>query len=328
MAILDTAIGTSHSPMLLTSPRLWLERAEQDRGNPALYDPTGRHTTYAALEAQVGDRFRDEMDTDRWERRFRLCQDSMDRLAADLAERRPDLLIVVGDDQKEVFASTNQPAIGVFWGERWHTGTMEDAPPGAFFDAVKTGYAMDDRHEFAGDAKLARGIIEHLVASGFDIASLDATPPGHGFGHAYGFVIRRLLGEREIPVVPILLNTYDPPNQPTPSRCYDFGRALAEAIGAAGGQARVALVASGGLSHFVVDEEIDSALLDAISSGDEDALRKLPAERLQSGSSEIRNWIAVAGAMAGRPVAWSQYAPCYRTPAGTGCGMGFLRWAS
>ena len=33
-----------------------------------------------------------------------------------------------------------------------------------------------------------------------------------------------------------------------------------------------------------------------------------------------------AGAMAGRSVASSTYIPIYRTPAGTGMGMGFVRW--
>jgi hypothetical protein len=88
----------------------------------------------------------------------------------------------------------------------------------------------------------------------------------------------------------------------------------------------VLLVASGGLSHFVVDEELDQQLLDAIAGDDAAVLRAIPAERLQAGSSEIRNWIAVAGAMAGRELAYREYVPCYRTAAGTGCAMGFVRW--
>nr|WP_275941605.1 hypothetical protein [Planosporangium mesophilum] len=267
------------------------------------------------------------MDPQVWEERFQTCMSSMDRLAADLTELRPDVLLIVGDDQEEVFNASNQPAMGIFWGDRWRTGTMEGAPPGEFFDSVKTGYAMDDHHEFQGAPELARDVITGLVEAEFDIASLATTPPNTGFGHAYGFIIRRLLGERPVPVVPILLNTYYPPNQPTPSRCYDFGAAIARAVEASPVDARVVIVASGGLSHFVVDEEIDLQTLDAIRNNDEKPLRELPVERLQSGASEIRNWVAVAGAMQGREVAWSEYAPCYRTLAGTGCGMGFLRWA-
>jgi aromatic ring-opening dioxygenase catalytic subunit (LigB family) len=233
----------------------------------------------------------------------------------------------VGDDQQEVFDASNQPSMAIFWGERWETGTMEGAPPGEFFEAVKTGYAMDAVHKFDGHPALALDAIRGLVAREFDVASVASTPPGHGFGHAYGFIIQRLLGERtDIPVVPVMLNTYYPPNQPSAKRCFDFGGALRAAIEASPVEARVVLVASGGLSHFVVDEELDRRVLDGIAHRDAESLRSIPDHLLNAGSSEIRNWVAVAGAMHDREVAWSEYAPCYRTAAGTGCGMGFLRW--
>ena len=54
-----------------------------------------------------------------------------------------------------------------------------------------------------------------------------------------------------------MMNTYYPPNQPNPKRCYDFGRTLRSAIEAWPTKARVAILASGGLSHFVVDEDLD-----------------------------------------------------------------------
>lgn len=326
MAQLIGAIGTSHSPMLLTNPRLWRERAEQDRSNPELYDNDGRHVSYPELSAAVGERHAAELADEVWEARYRLCEASMDRLAADIAELAPDVVVVVGDDQEEVFDSTNQPSMAVFWGESWQTGRMH-APDTEFFDLVRSGYAMDQAHRFRGAPGLGRAMITSLVRSGFDVASVSATPPGHFFGHAYGFIIERLLGERVVPVVPVMLNTYFPPNQPSPARCYDFGAALGRAIEQAPGQERVLLVASGGLSHFVLDETLDRGVLKAITEADAPALRGVPEHLLNAGSSEIRNWIAVAGAMAGREVLWWEYAPCYRTAAGTGCAMGFLRWA-
>ena len=54
-------------------------------------------------------------------------------------------------------------------------------------------------------------------------------PAGEGDGHAFGFVHRRLM-KQAIPVVPIVLNTYYPPNQPSPRRCYRLGQAIREAI--------------------------------------------------------------------------------------------------
>lgn len=326
MANLVGAIGTSHSPMLLTDPELWRQRAAQDPDNPELFDNAGKHVSFAELSAAVGGRFADQLTDEVWQQRYQLCESSMDRLAADLAELRPDVLVVIGDDQSEVFDATIQPSMAVFWGESWETDVMHGVPDTEFFTLVKAGYAMDSRHKFDGSPELGRALIENLVAAGFDVTSVADTPPGKGFGHAYGFIINRLLGEALVPVVPVLLNTYFPPNQPTPARCYDFGAALAAAVAAAPGDQRVVLVASGGLSHFVIDETLDRGVLQAITDHDAETLRSVPIDLLNAGSSEIRNWIAVAGAMGDREVLWSEYAPCYRTDAGTGCAMGFLRW--
>lgn len=327
MANLVGAIGTSHSPMLLTDPRLWRERAMQDLTNPELFDNEGRHVSYAELAAATAGRYHGQLDEELCEQRYRLCESSMDRLSREIAELAPDTLVVIGDDQEEVFDSSNQPSMAVFWGPSWETEIMRGVPDNEFFELVKVGYAMDARHEFKGAPDLGLAVIRGLVQAGFDVTSVAATPPGKGFGHAYGFIIERLLGERVIPVLPVLLNTYFPPNQPTPARCYDFGAALGQAITAAPGDERVVLVASGGLSHFVIDEALDLAVLAAISNKDAGYLRSIPEHLLNAGSSEIRNWIAAAGAMGQRDVLWSEYVPCYRTEAGTGCAMAFLRWA-
>ena len=50
------------------------------------------------------------------------------------------------------------------------------------------------------------------------------------------------------------------------------------------------------------------------------------AGELNSGNSEIRNWIAAAGAAEHLTARALDYVPCYRSPAGTGCGMGFVAW--
>jgi hypothetical protein len=60
---------------------------------------------------------------------------------------------------------------------------------------------------------------------------------------------------------------------------------------------RVALIVSGGLSHFIVEEELGRKILQALRSGDSESLRRIPVGALYSDSSEIRNWIAMAGAL-------------------------------
>ena len=199
-----------------------------------------------------------------------------------------DALVVVGDDQSEVFDASIQPAVGIYWGEEWRTTVLEDVPPGPFFENVKTGYAMDDIWTFQGASELALDLIKSTVEQGFDMTSLARMPEGRGFGHAYGFIIRRLLGERSVPVVPVLLNTYYAPNQPTAARCYQLGKALGRAVERSATGHKVLFAASGGLSHFVVNEKLDRGLLAAIAAGDEAALSSIPQELMQSGSSEIR----------------------------------------
>jgi hypothetical protein len=52
----------------------------------------------------------------------------------------------------------------------------------------------------------------------------------------------------------------------------------------------------------------------------------MPRDALRSGSSEILNWIVAAGVMHGKPLAWTEYVPVYRTAAGTGVGCAFVSW--
>jgi hypothetical protein len=127
----------------------------------------------------------------------------------------------------------------------------------------------------------------------------------------------------------VLLNTYYAPNQPTPKRCVDLGGAIAAAVRTLPGSRRAVVIASGGLSHFIVDTELDTRLLEGMRSGDLGALRALPAHRMNSGTSEGRNWLVAAGAGGAEDLKhqWSEYIPAYRSPAGTGTGLAFGLWA-
>lgn len=79
--------------------------------------------------------------------------------------------------------------------------------------------------------------------------------------------------------------------------------------------------------HFVTDEHFDRQVFAALRAGSEEQLRAIPRKLLNAGSSEIRNWIAVAAASRHLQLAWDEYIPVYRTTAGTGCGLGFARWS-
>jgi OH-DDVA oxygenase/3-O-methylgallate 3,4-dioxygenase len=137
---------------------------------------------------------------------------------------------------------------------------------------------------------LAEHIVRTLVAANFDPAHSRRLPAGrhgnHSVGHAFGFVYRRVTNDRQIPNVPVFINTYYPPNQPTASRCYEFGRALCRAVESWDSDQTVAVVTSGGLTHFVIDEAFDHRVLDAMQRKDHDALTGIPEPDLMSGNSE------------------------------------------
>jgi 3-O-methylgallate 3,4-dioxygenase len=326
MASLVLGGGTSHSVLLASSPEHWARRARHDQMNPNLYDEHGRAATYAELLERNRERMQGHLDRSVWDKQWDQCQTALDRMADDIAAAQLDAIIIVGDDQEELFTDGNRPALAICGDESLRTMYL---PSGGseFMELVTGNYSMDAEHTFPGSPDLARGIVASLTESGFDVTWMSTTPSKVGFGHAYGFILQRLLREQPVPMVPIMLNTYYPPNQPTPSRCYDLGVALAKAVNDQTGDLRVGLLASGGLSHFVVNEDLDARLLDAIERGSADDLRALPPELMNSGTSEMRNWITVAGAMGNRSLAWKEYVPIYRSEAGTGCAMAFMLWS-
>jgi hypothetical protein len=175
---------------------------------------------------------------------------------------------------------------------------------------------------------IALDLVDHLIDARFDVGFADRVvePERLGFGHAFGFVYTRLMRRRNVPIVPVVINTYFPPNQPTPQRCYQFGAAIRDAIDRLPSNLRVAVIASGGLSHFVTNEPLDRAVIAALREDDSATLCSLPRSVLNDGSSEIRCWIALGGVLRGMRSVWCEYVPVYRTPAGTGIGLAFGAW--
>ena len=149
---------------------------------------------------------------------------------------------------------------------------------------------------------LGRHLIHTVTAEGFDVAQITKLPEGeigsNAVPHAFGFIYRRVMRDRVPPQVPVFVNTFYPPNQPTAPRCYRFGQALARAVKSWDSAKTVTFVASGGMSHFVVNEAFDRQVLEAMTAGDAATLTSLPEHMFESGTSEIKNWIVVAGAMA------------------------------
>lgn len=329
MAKIVLGIGTSHTPMLNLTSQQWQHRAEVDYANLKLNLSDGRFVSYPQLLAERGPRYRDEVVLKVLEEKERACQAALDKLGDALALADPDLVIIVGDDQAELFSPDNQPAFAVFHGEEIVTYQGKYAQGGPeWMRQVGRGYLMDDVYRLPGQPKLAMQLIEGLMDQDVDVSCVASVkePSKAGFGHAYGFIIKRLF-RRSIPVVPVLLNTYFPPNVPTAARCYDVGSKMRAVVEAIPGDQRIAVIASGGLSHFVVDEAEDLKVMQALHDKDAQTLRSIPRQALKSGSSETLNWILTAGAVENLPLRFSQYQPLYRTEAGTGVGAAFCVWS-
>jgi hypothetical protein len=300
----------------------WQLRAEADEtGVTELLDQDGRPREYEALRVAAGDRYLAELVPEVWDLKYQRCMEAIARLGADLVALEPDLLVIIGDDQEEIFSSKNNPSIAISYASTVQSARSEVAAGGKP-SAFRVGMGMDG-FAYPGDPDAALHLIGEMVQSGFDITAVSGVDEESGFGHAFTWVLGRVLNGTPVASVPLLLNTYFPPNQPTPKRCLELGRILRQACESLPGDRRVVVVASGGLSHFVVDADLDQAVLGAIRDHDVDSLEKLPVQLLNSGTSEIRNWVTMSGASDGLTSRWTEYQPVYRTAAGTGCGLAF-----
>ena len=330
MANLVLGLASSHSPQLSTPPEGWAARGERDKGHIELIGTDGITSNFEELLARCDtERIAREITVEKFEQRHRQNQKAIAHLSRKLYEANLDVLVMVGDDQQEYLLDDNMPAFCVYWGVQVKVAGHEAGPSTGGQHLI--GYATEDRH-VPTDSGLGRHIIEHLIESEFDVGRSNFLDPKRGgrarggIGHAFGYVYNRLMTDGAIPTVPVMLNTYYPPNQPTPKRCYNLGQALKDAIESWPRDIRVGILASGGLSHFVVDEELDQAALAGMQAKSVEQLMALPREKINSGSSEIRNWIVVTGATEHLDMEVVDYVPCYRSPAGTGCAMGFATW--
>ncbi|MEJ0071910.1 MAG: protocatechuate 3,4-dioxygenase [Pseudomonadota bacterium] len=284
MARLVAAFGSSHSIMLTAGLENWISDFRTRDPKLPLYDRAGNRCSYDDCVAEAAANADALIAPAAITRRFEQAQAAMDALQAAITAARLDALVVVGDDQDELFHDAHMPAIAIYYG-----ATIRNAaqPYVSATEPLPDWYqrAQQARLEPDGDAHhpvhsaLASHLIDGLVQRDFDIAAVKAIGPEQYEGHAYSFVHRRYLAGSALPIVPVFLNTYTPPNQPSPRRCVALGRALAAEIARFPGDIRVGAIASGGLSHFRVEEDLDRAIIDAMRAKDLDALAGLDPRR-------------------------------------------------
>lgn len=323
-------VGSSHSPQLSSGPQWWSGHAARDRANPFLVDRGGEVRSFEELLAVVGDDLAEELSPEVWQRKFERAQEAIQVLSKRLEDAAPEIVVVVGDDQRELFLDDVNPAVGLFLGDTLiDEGLVKERVAKVPPDILPAQWAAhaDAADPYPVHQELSGYLAESLTTAGFDVGVFSRQAPGRTLGHAFTFARRRLGVPQSVPMVPVLLNAYYPPNVPTPQRCWLLGQAIRESLDTWSASVRVALVASGGLSHFVIAEEFDRRVLDALAAGDSASIASLPRSVLRSGSSEILNWIVVGGVLADWQLDVVDYIPAYRSLAGTGVGMGFATWS-
>jgi len=304
---LGLGLASSHAPAIFCKPEDW----------PTVYDGIPEYMKGSQPHTAKGE----TMEV------IRSYVARIDKAFAALREQiaayRPDALIIIGDDQGDVFDVSNMPNLAVFTGpEVWGM-----AKPFYVEQPDPKNHIHIKCHQ-----ELAKHILKGLVKHNFDPANLavckPAGRPERGFTHMAMYPALSLMPKLDVPIIPILLNEYFPP-MPTGKRCWDLGVALADIL--AERPERVAIYASGGLTHDPngpragwIDEPLDRWVLERIERNEGESLTKLfefDSASLRGGSGEIRAWISVAGAMrrAGKVI---DYFPAHHAKTG----IGFAYW--
>ncbi|MEQ1775263.1 MAG: 2,3-dihydroxyphenylpropionate 1,2-dioxygenase [Burkholderiales bacterium] len=211
-----------------------------------------------------------------------------DELGRRINAARADVLIVISPDHWVNFFMDNLPAICVGVGE------THDGPPEPWLNAFP-------HRKMAGHAPLAQHIVTQAFTRGFEPSVSYKLALDHGF-----CIPLWKAGVAPLPaIVPIVLNTVEPP-LPNVRRCFEWGAVLAEAIASFEGHIRVAILATGGLSHSIgeatmgaIDEAFDRECLQHFASGHREALFTFLDRRMEAagnGTAEVRNWLAAHGA--------------------------------
>jgi aromatic ring-opening dioxygenase catalytic subunit (LigB family) len=226
------------------------------------------------------------------------CYAAYEKARQLLAEYAPDVVLLIGTDHFNTFSYDAMPQWCIGRGEV-HEGWADNIP----------------MYKLPGAPALAADLIDGLLAQGFEPAFSDAMRLDHSFLGPLHFITPGM----DIPVVPVFQNCITRPFL-TLRRAYALGQAIFQAVSRSPVQARVVIIGSGGLSHWLggpehgrVSEEFDREFLQHFVSGDRDGLTQFTDEEIESlagnGGHEIRNWLTVRGALPSATVEVLYYEP-------------------
>jgi aromatic ring-opening dioxygenase catalytic subunit (LigB family) len=238
---------------------------------------------------------------------------AMTEMRERLAAARPDVIVAFSNDHLLNWPINNTPEYTVGIDEA-HVG------PADWYDE----WLALDKYRIPGHPELARYIVNEGARRRLAFSYLRRMQ----FDDGISVPMHYLNPSASIPLVPITMNCTIPPI-PTPDRAYHVGRTLCEMLTAYPGEARIAVLGTGGLSHepggpryFWVDEEFDLWFLDLLKKGDHAALlRECTLERMEAagsgGTAELLAWILVMAFTRG-PAEVLAYMPAIAWRTGTG----------
>jgi aromatic ring-opening dioxygenase catalytic subunit (LigB family) len=300
---LVAAMASSHA-FAVTPPEKWDELRERNRN------------IYAQRQNIPVPPPHPRLSEESWEdvqARYGRVRNGLLELKRIIEESKPDALIVIGDDQNENYTSQNVPQIAIYTGAE-----------AVFFDRL-----FKQERTYPCHPEISRTILNGAVEAGFDLSFSESFPENRLLSHAHVEpLMRSLLPSANVPIVPIYVNAIHCPG-PTPARCYAFGQVLRDIIRNHLDNKRLAIYASGGLSHFTagypwrfyrgpfgyghISEDFDRRILQWMTDGDARKLAGLSsAELLDHGEIELRSWIVLAGAVGAVPAKVLAYEPFYR----------------
>ncbi|MDP9600268.1 UNVERIFIED_ORG: gallate dioxygenase [Variovorax paradoxus] len=208
-----------------------------------------------------------------------------------LAEKKPDALFFIYNDHVSSFFFDHYSAFSLGVGER--------------HEVADEGGGARDLPALAGHPALARHIGRSLVADEFDMSFFQDRALDHGV-----FSPLSLLCPHKpawpIPVIPLQVGVLQSP-VPSARRCYRLGQALRRAIESYPDDIKVAIVATGGLSHQVHGERAgfnntawDAQFLELIENDPVRLTEMTQAELATLGGmegAEVIMWLVMRGAL-------------------------------
>lgn len=227
----------------------------------------------------------------------------------------PDILIEISPDHWVNFFLDNLPSVCLGIGEE-HAGPTEP-------------FLKDFPYKsMPGAPRFGRHLLETALREGFEPSVSHRLRLDHGFC----IPLWRMELKRLPRLVPMVVNDLEPP-MPSIRRCLAWGRLLADAIASYPEDVRVAVLATGGLSHSIgeptmgaIDEPFDRRCLELFAAGAEEPLAEFleaALPRTGNGGQEVRNWVVAHGAAGARGFDLIDYLPSPEVYVG----CGFASWA-